>query len=318
MIRKIITKALRYLAFLLLSSFIIFLIFEILPGDSAEVMLGMNAEADTLRTVRENLGLDAQWYVRYLNWISGAFTGDIGNSYSYEVPIFGLITERLAVSIPLAVLSLLLTIIIAIPAGVFAANIKSPPAKFFSSLLLQVGMSIPNFWLGILLIMLFSVHLGYLPSGGFSGWENGFFVSISQFILPALALSLPQISILTGVTRSSVREILREDFPRALRSRGMSDARVLWLHAVPNALIPVMTIIGLQFSFLVTGVVIIENVFYLPGLGRLILQSIHQRDIIVIKNVVMLLIIFVSLVNLVIDILLMNIDPRMKSKSTNV
>ena len=298
---------------LCVASIVVFAILEILPGDPATVILGVNARADTLAALRAELGLDQPLFTRYLNWVSGLLRGELGNSYTYSRPVIDLIAERAVVSLPLALMAITLSTLIAIPLGVLAAARHNQSADVAVMGFTQLGVAIPNFWFAILLILLFSVKLGWLPSGGFSGWNDGLWTGLKSLLLPAIALALPQAAILARVTRSSVLETLREDYIRTARAKGLSRSAALWRHAVRNALIPVITIMGLQFSFLLAGTIIIEQVFYLPGLGRLIFQAIAQRDLIVVKDLVILLAATVVIVNFIVDLLYALLDPRLRT-----
>ena len=297
---------------LLAASLVVFLVLEVLPGDPAAMMLGVNARADTLEALRSQMGLDRPAWQRYLDWLLGLARGDLGRSFTYDVPVSELIAGRLAVSLPLAVLAMALSVAIAIPLGVLAAARRNSPSDLAIAVFAQIGIAVPNFWFAILLVLLFSVTLGWLPAGGFAGWEAGPLAVLKSLILPVVALALPQAAILTRVTRSSVLEVLGEDYLRSARAKGLSRRAALWGHALGNALIPVVTIMGLQFSFLLAGTVIIENVFYLPGLGRLLFQAIAQRDLIVVKDVVLLLAGAVVIVNFAVDLLYGVLDPRLR------
>ena len=250
---------------LLIASLLIFLLLEILPGDPAAVILGVGAQEDTLRALRTELGLDLPAPVRYLNWLGEVLQGDLGRSYTYDTPVQELLLNRVELSLPLALLAILLSTGIAIPLGVFAASRHRKVADTGIMGFAQLGVAVPNFWFAILLILLFSVKLGWFSAGGFAGWDAGWFPAFKSLVLPAVALALPQAAILARVTRSSVLETVQEDYIRTARAKGLSRSQALWRHAVRNALIPVVTILGLQLSFLLAGTIIIENVFYLPG-----------------------------------------------------
>jgi len=299
---------------LLVASSIVFFVLEILPGDPAAVMLGINAEADTLAALRAELGLDRPVAVRYFAWLGDLVRGDLGISYTYDVPVSELIKERLILSFPLAILAITLSTLIAIPLGIIAASNHTRPLDFLVMIFSQLGIAIPNFWFALLLIIIFSVFLGVLPAGGFAGWDAGIVPALLSLLLPTIALALPQSAILTRVTRSSLLEVLKEDYIRTARAKGSSRRRTLWRHALRNAMIPVVTIMGLQFSFLLAGTIIIENVFYLPGIGRLIFQAIAQRDLIVVKNLVILLAGSVIIINFIVDMLYAVIDPRLRGE----
>ena len=297
---------------LLVASLLIFLLLEILPGDPAAVILGVGAQEDTLRALRAELGLDLPAPVRYLNWLGEVLQGDLGRSYTYDTPVQELLLNRVELSLPLALLAILLSTGIAIPLGVFAASRHRKVADTGIMGFAQLGVAVPNFWFAILLILLFSVKLGWFSAGGFAGWDAGWFPAFKSLVLPAVALALPQAAILARVTRSSVLETVQEDYIRTARAKGLSRSQALWRHAVRNALIPVVTILGLQLSFLLAGTIIIENVFYLPGVGRLLFQAIAQRDLMVVKNLVLVLAATVVLINFLVDLLYAVLDPRLR------
>ena len=297
---------------LLVASLLIFLLLEILPGDPAAVILGVGAQEDTLRALRAELGLDLPAPVRYLNWLGEVLQGDLGRSYTYDTPVQELLLNRVELSLPLALLAILLSTGIAIPLGVFAASRHRKVADTGIMGFAQLGVAVPNFWFAILLILLFSVKLGWFSAGGFAGWDAGWFPAFKSLVHPAVALALPQAAILARVTRSSVLETVQEDYIRTARAKGLSRSQALWRHAVRNALIPVVTILGLQLSFLLAGTIIIENVFYLPGVGRLLFQAIAQRDLMVVKNLVLVLAATVVLINFLVDLLYAVLDPRLR------
>jgi peptide/nickel transport system permease protein len=296
---------------LLVASLVVFLVMEVLPGDPAAIMLGTGVRPDTLAALRAELGLDRPAVVRYLAWVGGLVTGDLGLSHTYGVPVGRLIADRIVVSLPLALMAIVLSTAIAIPLGVLAAARHNRPGDIAVMGFAQLGVAVPNFWFAMLLILLFAVQLGWLPAGGFPGWDQGP-AALRSLLLPAVALALPQAAILARVTRSAVLETMGEDYVRTARSKGLTRTRALWRHAVPNALIPVVTIMGLQLSFLLAGTIIIENVFYLPGIGRLIFQAIAQRDLIVVKDLVILLAATVVVVNFVVDLAYLALDPRLR------
>ncbi|WP_210496084.1 ABC transporter permease [Microvirga antarctica] len=295
----------------LAASAVVFVLMQVLPGDPAAVMLGVNAQPDTLLALQKQLGLDRPLWIRYLTWIGSFVIGDFGTSYTYSVPVGELIAPRVMVTLPLALMAMTLSVAVAIPVGVFAASRRGRVGDVASMGVAQIGVAVPNFWLGLLLILFFALKLGWFPASGFGGWENGLWPGLRSLILPAVALALPLAAILSRVTRSSVIETLSEDFVRTARAKGLTRTAALWRHAVPNALIPVVTIIGLQFSFLLAGTIIIENVFNLPGLGRLVFQSIAQRDLITVQSLVTLLAASVIAVNFLVDLAYGFIDPRL-------
>lgn len=303
------------IATLAFASVVVFGVLEALPGNAAETMLGASATPDAVAALAHKLGLDKPLAVRYFEWIGGALHGDLGQSYAYNSDIAPLIAQRLAVSAPLALLSMAIATAIALAAGVYAAERRG---KFGDAAVMaasQFGIAVPNFWFGILLVLVFAVHLRIAPSGGFPGWANPA-RALAALLLPATALGLVQAAILTRVTRSALIEALNEDFIRTARAKGVSRRATLWRHALPNALPPILTILGLQFANLIAGAVVIENVFVLPGLGRLILQAIGNRDVLVVEDCVMGLAAFVVALNLVVDLVAAAIDPRLRAGAT--
>ncbi len=298
---------------LLAVSLLIFAVMALLPGDPAAITLGTSATPETLAALRHEMGLDQPLIIRYGQWLAGALTGDLGKSYTYGVPVAGLIVERLAVTLPLAILAILLSVLIAVPLGVAAAARRGGFFDIVAALFSQMGIAVPGFWVGLLLVLLFATSLGWMPAGGFPGWGNGMWPALKSLVLPAVALALPQAAVLTRVTRSAVLDTLHEDFARTATAKGLSRSRVLWGHVVPNALVPVLTILGLQFTFLVAGAVLIENVFTLPGLGRLAYQALSQRDVIVLQDVVLFFAGLVIVVNFLVDLSYLAIDPRLRA-----
>ncbi|HSW16951.1 MAG TPA: ABC transporter permease [Ramlibacter sp.] len=306
-------RLITLIATLVGTSVVVFLVLEILPGNAAQILMGPDASPDVVAALAAKLGLDQPALSRYLHWVGGMLTGDLGLSYAYSTPVGELVLERLSLTIPLAVMAMSLTIVLALAAGLFAAARHNKLGDVGVMGLTQVGIAIPNFWFAILLILLFSVHLRWFSAGGFEGWGEGILQGLRALLLPALALAVVQAAILARITRSAVLEVLREDFVRTARAKGVSQRGVLWGHVLRNALIPVITVMGLQFAELLAGTIVVESVFYLPGLGRLIFQSISNRDLIVVRNCVMLLAAMVIVVNFVVDVLYAVIDPRVKA-----
>jgi peptide/nickel transport system permease protein len=297
---------------LLAATVVIFVMIEVVPGDPAAFMMGMNADPQSIAALRQQLGLDAPAAARYLEWIAGLLRGDFGISYTYRVPVSQLIADRIGISLPLTIYALCLSTLIAIPVGVLAASRRNGPGDIATMGLTQLGIAIPNFWFAMLLVLVFAITLRWFSAGGFPGWDAGFLPAMKALTLPAIALALPQASILARVMRSSLLDTMNEDYVRTARAKGLTGRQALWRHALRNALIPVLTIIGLQFSFLLAGAIIIENVFFLPGLGRLVFQAITQRDLIVVKSVVVLLVFAVILVTFLVDITYALVDPRLR------
>ncbi len=295
------------------ASIVVFLVLEILPGDAALILMGPDASPEAVQALATKLGIDRPPVARYFGWVGGMLTGNLGDSYSYSTPVLDLVLERLALTVPLALLAMALTTLLALSAGIYAASHHNKWGDVSLMGLTQVGIAIPNFWFAILLILLFSVHLQWFSAGGFPGWEDGTWEAIKALLLPALSLAVVQAAILARITRSAVLEVLREDFVRTARAKGLSRHATVWHHVLRNAMIPVITVMGLQFAELLAGTIVVENVFYLPGLGRLIFQAISNRDLVVVRNCVMLLATMVVLVNFVVDVLYAVIDPRVKA-----
>ncbi|MET0311048.1 MAG: ABC transporter permease [Burkholderiaceae bacterium] len=306
-------RLITLIATLVGASVVIFLVLEILPGNAAQVIMGPDASPEAVQAMTVQLGLDRPAAERYWHWVTGMLTGDLGLSYAYSTPVHELVLERLGLTIPLAIMAMAITTVLALVAGVYAAARHNRLGDVGVMGLTQVGIAIPNFWFAILLILLFSVHLKWFSAGGFPGWEEGIGAGLLALLLPAISLAVVQAAILARITRSAVLEVLREDFVRTARAKGLSQRAALWGHVLRNSLIPVVTVMGLQFAELLAGTIVVENVFYLPGLGRLIFQSIANRDLIVVRNCVMLLAAMVVIVNFLVDLLYAVIDPRVKA-----
>jgi len=294
-------------------SIVVFVSMNVLPGDPALNILGLDSTEDARAALREQLGLDKPMVGQYFSWIFNALQGDFGVSYSYGVPVSELIGERLSLTISLALSGMALTTILALVLGITAASSHKRPGDWGVMLASQFGIAIPAFWLSMLLVLLFAVKLRWLPPGGFPGWDEPL-LAMRSLILPTVALALVQSAVLARVTRSSALEVIRLDYVRTARAAGFSRRRILWRHVLPNALIPIVTIVGLQFAALVSGTIVIENVFYLPGLGRLIFQSISNRDLFTVQALVMMFALIVVLANFLVDIAYVLIDPRLKGQ----
>ena len=313
LLRRLLSFALTLLA----ASAVVFAVLELLPGNAAQVILGETATAESLAAMEEKLGLNQPALQRYGEWVGGWLQGKTAVSIAYDTPTAQLMLERLQVTLPLAVMAMGLTVALALTLGIFAASKQNKAGDMGVMTLSQLGLALPNFWLAILLILLFAVHLEWVSAGGFPGWseENGggIWPGLQALLLPAVALAAVQTAILTRVTRSAVLDTLREDFVRTARAKGLSRSQVLWGHVLRNAMIPVITVMGLQFGNLITSAIVIENVFVLPGLGRLIFQAIANRDLVVVRDVVMLLAALVIVINFLVDVLYAWVDPRLKA-----
>jgi ABC-type dipeptide/oligopeptide/nickel transport system permease component len=299
---------------LVAASLLIFVVLQIAPGDPARYMLGMDAMPDSVAALRHRMGLEGGVVQRYLRWLGGLLQGDFGISYTYGVPVADLIGERLRVSLPLAIYALLLSFGLAFLIGLQSALRRGSWIDGTLSAVSQLGLAIPEFWLGLVLVLVFAVHLHWTSAGGFPGWQGGFLSAVRGLTLPAIALALPQAAILGRVLRGELIDALGEDYVRAARAKGMSERQALFRHALPNALVPVFTLLGMQAAFLLAGSIIVENVFSLPGLGRLVFQAVTQRDLIVVQAVVLVLVAAVVSVTALADLACATLDPRWRGR----
>lgn len=309
LLRRVISLTLS----LLVASAVIFAVVDLVPGDPAGFMLGTGARPDTVAALREQMGLNLPWPVRYAHWLGGVLSGDLGTSLAYKTPVAGMIWDRVQVSLPLALMALAIAAAVAFPVGMLAARRRGSLADAAVMGGTQLGIALPNFWFAMLLVLVFAVRLRWLPAGGFPGWAHPL-AALKALVLPALSLALPQAAILARVLRSALIETLGQDYIRTARAKGLSRGQALRRHALRNALVPVLTVLGMQFSFLLAGAIIIENVFYLPGLGRLIFQAITQRDLIVVQSAVLVLVAAVIVVTFLVDLAYAAVDPRLRGR----
>lgn len=310
--RFFLKKLITLLILLFLVSITVYSVLFVLPGDPAQIILGINASPETLANLRAELGLDKPFWAQYTDWMGNLLTGRGSWSINYDMPVYDLILSRLTVTGPLALLAMVFGVVISIPLGIYAARHQNRPGDVSVMFFTQLGLATPEFWLGILLILLFSVHWGVFSAGGFPGWSVDFWGSVKALMLPSFALGVIRASILTRLTRSSMLDVLREDYVRTARAKGLKERTVIYVHALRNALIPVLTILGLQLGQLMAGAIIIENVFYLPGLGRLVFQAIGQRDLPVVREIVLFMAAAVVLVNFIVDLTYSSLDPRIR------
>lgn len=308
----LIRRAAAFVATLVCASLVIFLVLEVLPGNAAEAILGPEAPPEAVAALAQKLGVDRPPLARYLGWVEGMARGDFGTSYAYGTPAAALIGEALTLTLPLALIAMALNTALGLALGIVAAARHNRFTDVAVMALSQLGIAIPSFWFAILLILLFAVGLGWLPAGGFPGWSAGIWPGLRALILPAVSLAVVQSAILARITRSAVLEVLGEDFVRTARAKGLSAGQALRRHVLRNAMIPIVTIMGLQFSNLLVLTIVVENVFSLPGLGRLILNAIGNRDVILVRDAAMLLAAMVVAVNFAVDLLYAVIDPRLK------
>lgn len=287
----------------------VFLMTSVLPGDQAAIMLGTSATPDTIAALRAELGLDQPLWLRYLHWIGNAATGDFGLSATYGVPVSRLVAERLSVTLPLAGLSMLAATLVALPLAMAAAR-RRAAAEIALAFLAQGGIALPAFFIGILLILVF--QSGPVPTGGFPGWQDGL-AALPFLMLPAIALAVPQAAVLGRVARGAFKEALSQDHIRTARAKGLTEGAIMRRHALGFALPAIMTLAGLQLSYLVAGAVLVENVFVLPGLGRLAIQALAQRDIPVLQGCILVFVAMVLLVNFAVETMIARTDPRARA-----
>ncbi len=310
--RYIFRRVAALAATLFFVSLLVFVVVRVLPGDPALIILGLEANPESVARVRQALGLDRPVSVQYVLWVGQALRGDLGRSIQYDLPVASLILSRLAVTLPLTLLAAGFMVAAAIPLGVFAATHHRRWGDYLTMTLSQLGVAVPGFWAGLLLILLFSVQLGWVQAGGFDGWGQGLWPGLRSLLLPAVALGLFQFAVLARTTRSAVLEVLREEYVKTARAKGLAERIVLFRHALRNALIPIVTVAGVQLGQLLAGSIILESVFYLPGLGRLTLAAISARDLPVVQGVVLSVASMIVTVNAAVDILYGILDPRIR------
>ncbi|WP_028708325.1 ABC transporter permease [Propionicicella superfundia] len=298
---------------LLVASFVVFAVCQALPGDVAQQILGEQATPEAVDALRQRLGLDRPFLVRYAAWVGGMLSGDFGSSYLTGVPVGDLIWPRVAVSAWLIGLALLLTPLVALPLGLVAAVWRRHWQGFVATAASQVGMAIPAFWTGLMLVSVFSIRLGWLPANGYvafaadpAGWA-------SHLVLPVASLTIVQAAMLTRYVRSAFVEVLTEDYFRTARAIGWRRIPGLLRHGLRNVALSVLTVLGLQLAATVVGAIVIESVFTLPGLGSLLLTAVGQRDLQVVQGTVMLLVVTVLVINALVDVSYQVLDPRVRT-----
>ena len=298
------------MATLLLISLLTFVIVHVVPGDPAMLILGHEASPELLADLRAALGLDRPLPEQYLSWLAGALRGDLGDSLRHRLPVSLLVAQRLPVTASLAGLSLLLAVVIALPLGIVAAVKERTPFDLGILVLSQIGVALPAFWIGILLILVLAVQRRAFPTGGFVPWRKSPLGALRSLALPAIALSLPLVAVLVRLIRGSMLDELARDHIRTARAKGLRERTVVVRHALKGALIPTVTMLGLQLGFLLSGSIVIEQVFALPGLGRLALFAISNRDVPLIQGLIVFIATLVVAINFAVDVLYGVLDPR--------
>ncbi|WP_406052967.1 ABC transporter permease [Kribbella sp. NBC_00889] len=312
MILRLIERTGVLLVSLAVSSVLVFAFMAVLPGDPARVALGVNASEQAVAELRRQFGLDRPLTTQYVDWLGGLVHGDLGTSYVSKAEIGPQVFDRLQVTLLLVVAAMIIALLIAVPAGTLMAARHRKISGLALSAVSQIGVAVPAFLAGILLIMLFAVKLGWLPANGWTPPAQDPAMFLKQLILPALALGLVQGAVLTRYVRSSVLDVLREDYLRTARAKGLRPFQALWRHGLRNAAVPVVTVLGLQLATLLIGAVVVERVFVIPGLGSLLLDGVSNRDLLLVQDVVMVLVIAVLLVNFLVDLLYVALDPRLR------
>lgn len=308
------TRLTALVASLAAASVLVFAVVNLLPGDVATVMLGTNATPENVAILRHQLGLDQPMWLRYLEWVGGLLHGDLGQSVLSHTAVGPLILQKLSVSGPLAVLAAVTALIVSVPLGVVAGVRYRRLSGAIISALSLGGIAIPAFWAGLLLATIFAVKLRIFPAGGFVDWSEDPIAAIRSLLLPAVALGLVQAAVLTRFIRSAIIDVEREDYMRTARAKGLTRAQALRRHGFRNAAIPVVTVLGIQITSLLVGAIVIENVFVLPGLGRLLFLSVGNRDLVVVQDLVMLVTTIVLVVNFLVDLSYRMLDPRIRSR----
>jgi peptide/nickel transport system permease protein len=312
LLRRVAARTAVFLASIVIASIVVFAFMTILPGDPARVALGVNASAEAVEGLRAEFGTDRPLPVQYVDWVTGLPVGDFGTSYVSRAPIGSQIVDRLMVTLWLVVTAMIVSTLVAVPLGILAALRHRHLSGLAVSGLSQVGIAIPGFVAGIGLIFLFAVKLQMFPSGGWTPPAEDPVAFFKQLVLPVLSLGLVQAAILTRYVRSAVLDVLQEDYIRTARAKGLGGFQTLMRHALRNAAIPVVTVLGLQLTTLLIGAVVIERVFVIPGLGSLLLDGVANRDLLLVQGVVMLLVLAALLINFVVDVLYTMLDPRLR------
>lgn len=307
-IRRLLTGMITVFAVSLLS----FFVFNALPGNPAEVMLGMDADQSAVENLERELGLDKPAAVRYFLWIGDLMTGDLGYSTGYKEPVTGVILSSLPPTLSITVLSVMITTLISFPLGILSAQRHNKFTDYLITSISQIGLIIPGFWLGIIFLLVFSVQLKLFPSGGYVPMGMNFFEWLKSITLPSLSLAIISSSVLIRMIRSSIIDNMNEDFARTATGKGVSQRKVFNKHILKNAMIPVLSVFGLQVAAILAGTIIIESVFSIPGMGRLLLYSVQRRDLPVVQGVVLWIAIITILINFIMDMIHMTIDPRIR------
>ncbi|WP_251552124.1 ABC transporter permease [Neobacillus muris] len=306
----ILKRILSLVPVLFVVSIVAFLLIYLTPGDPVSVMLGQEASAEQIEALREQMGFNDPLYIQYFHWLLGVVQGNLGDSYFMHMPVATAIVEHLGPTLSIAVFAEIIAIIIALPVGILAAKHRGSLMDQFVMGFTLTGMAIPSFIFGLILMLVLGVKLGWLPVAGYQPLSSGFWNYLQYLLMPGLALGIIQSALIARMTRSSMLEVLNADFIKTARSKGVKERSIIYVHALRNALLPIITVVGQTFGLLLAGAVVIETIFNIPGIGQLVLNSIQSRDYAVIQGVILMVAFFYVLINLVIDLLYMLIDPR--------
>lgn len=312
--KHVLYKLSTFLLTLIFVSVIIFAVFQVLPGNPAQIILGIDADEQQVAQLEERLGLNKPLVERYSSWILGIFQGDLGDSLKYQIPVIDILQDRIPVTFSLALLSIILTVVIGIPLGIFIARSDGKWYSVVLSMFTQLGISIPSFWFGYILILFFAVMLKWFPTYGYVPWSEDVYGALKAFFLPSLAIAFANIAVVIRYLRNTILDHAKMDYVRTARCKGLGERAIMYGHVLRNALIPVLTIMGMIIADTLGGSIIIENVFALPGLGNLLIQSITSRDFPLIQSMVMYIAALVIVINFIVELLYRVIDPRIRVK----
>ena len=316
MLKVILNRIAQLIPILVIVVLVTFGITRVIPGNPAAVILGPQASVEEIAKLEMELGLDKNIFEQFFMYIKGLLQGDLGMSYSYGQPVSELIAESFPNTILLTITSIVLSLLIGIPAGIISATKQYSKLDYILMVVSLIGVSMPIFWLGLMLVLVFSVNLGWLPSIGMGSLDAGLWDFISHLILPTIALATIPAATFARVTRSSMLETIKQDYIKSLRAKGLKESKIIWKHALKNALPPIVTVIGLQISSLLSGAILTETIFSWPGMGKLIVDSISNRDYAVVQGTVLFIALIYILINLIVDIVYMYINPKVSYNSS--